>query len=170
LLLRIAKFIALAYLVTFCQTILANLTAINGIVPNYANIIIFVVIMRVNYRLAFPAVFMIGLLVDVLNPNTLGIGLAIRFGLAVVVEELKRKMDTDQLATRLYLLLGFEAAFQLLYQPLVLRFDFTALQHVLIQSSIPTFIYTGLVGALVVALSDLRVKFEVSRRGSGREA
>lgn len=170
MLINILKFILLAYIVTFCQTILANVTQIAGVSPDYATIIILLIVLKSRYQTAFAAAFMVGLLIDVLNPELLGVGLAVRFAIAVGLWEMKRKMDLGRISTKLYLVLGAEAVFQLIYQTLVSNFNLGMLRYILLSVSLPTILYTTVVGLVVVLLSDLSIKVEIRKGDSGTEA
>jgi cell shape-determining protein MreD len=163
MLVRIIKFLVLAYVVAFCQTVLANITEIASVSPNYGTIIILLLVLKNDYRTAFPAAFMVALIIDSLNPALLGVGTAIRFSLAVAVWELKKKLDLDRIAARLYLLMGFEAVFQLLYQAFASRLDLGVLQHLLLRTSLPTLVYTTVAGLIVLMISDLSVRIEIGK-------
>jgi cell shape-determining protein MreD len=160
----VIRILLLAYLVAFCQTLLANLTDIHGISPNFGTLIIFMLVLKGSFRTAFIGSFITALIIDALNPEMLGVGLAVRISLATALWELKRKMDLDRVAARLYLLMGMEAAFQLLYQAAASGFDPTAVGFIMLEVSLPTLIYTSLVGLVAIVLSDLSVKIEVKRR------
>lgn len=167
MLINIVKFVLLAYLVAFCQTILANVTEIAAISPNFGTIIIVLLVLKSGYRTAFTAAFVVAFVIDVLNPELAGLGLAIRFSIAVAVWEFKRKMDLGRVAARIYLLMGAETAYQALYQLLSNGFDLPTVGQLYLETSLPTLIYTTLVGTLVLLLSDLRMKLEVSRGRDG---
>ncbi|MGB5138674.1 MAG: hypothetical protein WBP29_09095, partial [Candidatus Zixiibacteriota bacterium] len=86
-------FILLGFLAAFCATILANITSILGIAPDFAMIIIMLIVLRKEFLTAYPAVLMVALIVDALNPETFGFGAFLRFGLAVIIYELKQHMN-----------------------------------------------------------------------------
>jgi cell shape-determining protein MreD len=138
--------------------------------PNYGTIVILVIVLKADYRTAFPAAFIVGLVIDSLNPSLLGVGTAVRLSIAAGVWELKRKLDLERIPARLYLLMGSELAYQLVYQALTNEFNLAALQQILLTVSLPTLIYTTVVGVLVLLLSDLSVKIEIGKSDSGTKA
>ena len=164
---RIFKFLLLVYLVTFCQTILANLTSILGIAPNFGTIIVLLIALKAEYQIALPTSFMVGLIIDALNPETLGLGTAIRFATAVAVCEIRQQIDVEQLPAQLYLLIGSEIVFQVLYQAIANSFDMATLSKIYVEVSLATLVYTVAVGFIVLVMSDLQVRIEVKRRGLG---
>lgn len=166
---KIIRLILLGFLTAFCQSILANITSIGGVAPDYASIIILILMLSTEYRMAYPAAFLVALIADVLNPDLLGVGLILRFSLAAVLGELQRKLDLARVVTRLYLLVGYVALFQILYQTLVLRFDISSLPAVFLNVTIPTLLYTTVVGLIVILLSDLSVKIEIGKQKRGPE-
>lgn len=170
MLLNVIKFIALAYIVAFCQTILANITEIANSSPDYGTIIIVLVVLRADYRSAFTAALLVGLVLDCLNPQLLGVGTAVRFSIAVALWELKRTVDLGRVSTRIYLLLGAEGVYQLLYQTFAGNFSLNNLPHVLLSVSLPTLIYTTVMGLIVLMIADLSVKIEIRKGDSGSEA
>lgn len=157
----------LAYLVAFCQTILANLTSILGISPNYGTIIILLIALRAEYQIALPTAFGVALIIDTLTPETLGLGTAVRFAIAVAVSEIRQHIDVEQLPAQLYLLIGSEICFQALFQALANSFDFATLAKIYLEVSLPTWVYTVVVGFVVLVLADLEFRLEVKRRGLG---
>ncbi len=161
---RILLFILLGFLTAFCNTILANITSILGIAPDYAMIIILLVILRQDFLIAFPAVLMVALIVDALNPETFGFGAFIRFGLAVIVYELKQQMNLEMMSSRIYVLIGAEFTFQLLYQLIANSFDFGTVSQVYLESSLPTLAYTTAIGFLIFFILDLDIKIDIKRR------
>ena len=161
---RILLFILLGFLAAFCQTILANITAILGIAPDFAMIIIMLIVLRREFLTAYPAVLMVALIVDALNPETFGFGAFLRFGLAVVIYELKQHMNLEMLSTRLYTLVGAEFVFQLLYQLIANSFDLGTVAQVYFEGSLPTLAYTALVGFIVFFVLDLEVRVDIKRR------
>lgn len=161
---RILLFILLGFAAAFCSTILANITAILGIAPDYAMIIILLIILRQEFDTAFPAVLMVALIVDALNPETFGFGAFIRFGLAAIIYELKQQMNLEMLSSRMYVLLSAELIFQLLYQLIAQGFDLATVGQVYFESSLPTLAYTGAVGFLVFFILDLEFKIDIKRR------
>lgn len=161
---RIAKFIVLAYFVAFSQTILANLTAIQGIVPNYGIIIILLIALRKDYQIAFPAIFMCALIIDALTPELLGIGTIIRFGIGVVAYQLRRSLNIQQLFSRLYLVAGAEFVYQLLYQLVANKFDISSVGQIYWEVSLPTMVYTTIVGFAAMFILDFEYKLEITRR------
>jgi hypothetical protein len=167
LVIRIFKFLLLAYLVAFCQTILANLTSILGVSPNFGTILILLIALRWDWPIALPATFMVAFIIDSLNPETLGLGTAVRFAIAVAVGEIRQHIDVEQLPAQLYLLIGSEIVFQALYQALANSFDFGTLSKIYFEVSLPTLVYTSVVGFVVLVLSDMQFKLEVKRRGIG---
>ena len=167
LVIRIFKFLLLAYLVTFSQTILSNLTSILGIAPNFGTIIILLIALRTEYQVALPTSFAVALIIDALSPETLGLGTAVRFAIAVAVSEIRQHIDVEQLPAQMYLLIGSEVCFQTLFQALVNSFDFGILSTIYLEVSLPTLVYTIVVGFVVLAMADLEFKIEVKRRGLG---
>jgi cell shape-determining protein MreD len=164
---RIAKFIVLAYLVAFSQTILANLTAIQGIVPNYGIIIILLIALRKEYDIALPAIFMCALIIDALTPELLGVGTLIRFGIGVIAFQMRRSMNIEQLFSRLYLIAGADLVYQLLYQLVANKFDISIVGRIYWEVSLPTLVYTTVVGFAAMFLLDLEYKLEITRRRVG---
>jgi rod shape-determining protein MreD len=167
---KIIRLVLLGFLTAFCQSILANLITIGGVAPDFAGIIILIIMLRTGHQLAYPAAFLVALVADVLNPELLGIGLVLRFVLAAALGELQRRLDLARVATRLYLLLGMTTLFQLLYQILIFRFDIVSLPAVYLYTSIPTLLYTALVGLIVILASDLSVNIEIGRQKRGGQA
>ncbi len=163
----IIKFLLLAYLAAFCQNILANLTAIGGVSPNFGTIIIVLIVLKSDFQVAFPAALLTGLVIDILNPELFGLGTAIRFAIAAAVWELKCKMDLKRLAARVYLLMGAEAAFQLFYQCCANRFDLDILGHLFVEVSLPILLYTSVLGTVAIMIGDLSVKIQIKKAGGG---
>jgi cell shape-determining protein MreD len=161
---RILLFILLGFITAFCLTILANVTSILGIAPDYGMIIILLVVLREDYLIAFPAVLMVALIVDALNPETFGFGAFIRFGLAVIVYELKQQMNLEMLSSRIYALIGAEFIFQFLYQLIAQSFDIGTVGQIYLESSLPTLAYTTAVGFLIFFILDLDIKIDIRRR------
>jgi len=161
---RVAKFIVLAYFVAFSETILANLTSVQGIVPDYGLIIILLIALRKDYQIALPAIFMCALIIDALTPELLGLGTFIRFGIGVVAYQLRRSMNIEQLFSRLYLIAGAEVAFQLLYQLVANKFDISIVGQIYWEVSLPTLLYTTIVGFAAMFLLDLEYKLEITKR------
>jgi len=157
-------FVLLGFLTAFCHTILANITSILGIAPDFVMIIILLIILRKDFQIAFPAVLMVALIVDALNPETFGFGAFIRFGLALIVYELKQQMNLEMLSSRMYVLIGTETVFQLLYQLVAHSFDIGTVMQIYLESSLPTLAYTSAVGFLVFFILDLEIKVDVRRR------
>lgn len=164
---RVLKFVLLAYLVAFSQTILANLTSILGIAPDFGTIIILLIVLRAEYQVALPASLAVALIIDVLTPETLGLGAAVRFAIAVAIGEIRQHVDIEQLPAQMYLLIGSEVCFQALYQALVNSFDIGTLSKIYLEVSLPTLAYTAVVGFIVLALADLEFKIEIKRRSVG---
>lgn len=160
---RVLLFILLGFITAFCHTILANITSIFGISADFVMIIILLIILRKDFLIAFPAVLMVSLIVDALNPETFGFGAFIRFGLALIIYELKQKMNLEMLSSRLYVLIGTEALFQLLYQLVAHSFDMIIVMQVYLESSLPTLVYTTIVGFLIFFLLDLEIKIDIKR-------
>ncbi len=127
-------------------------------------IIILLIILRKDFQIAFPAVLMVALIVDALNPETFGFGAFIRFGLALIVYELKQQMNLEMLSSRMYVLIGTETVFQLLYQLVAHSFDIGTVMQIYLESSLPTLAYTSAVGFLVFFILDLEIKVDVRRR------
>jgi rod shape-determining protein MreD len=167
LVIRILKFLLLAYLVTFCQTILSNVTSILGVAPNFGTIIILLIALRTEYQIALPTSFAVALIIDALSPETLGLGTAVRFAIAVAVSEIRQHIDIEQIPAQMYLLIGSEICYQTLYQALANSFDFGTLSKIYLEVSLPTLIYTLVVGFVALVLVDLEIKVEVKRRGLG---
>ena len=163
---RIFKYFLLALLVAFSQTILSNLTSILGIAPNYGTIIILVIILWREYPLAYPAAFMVGIIIDALNPEFFGYGAAVRFAIAIAAYEIRQHLDVEQLPAQIYLLIGSEISFQLLYQSVVNSLDMGVLPKILLEVSLPTLVYTTVVGAAVLLVTSLQFRIEVSRRST----
>ena len=161
---RIILFILLGFITAFCHTILANITSILGIAPDFAMIIILLIILRQEFDTAFPAVLMVALIVDALNPETFGFGAFIRFGLGVIIYELKQQMNLEMLSSRMYVLLGAELIYQLLYQLIAQGFDLGTVGQVYFESSLPTLAYTAALGFLVFFILDLEFKLDIKRR------
>ena len=161
---KMLKFIVLAYVVAFCQTILSQFMAIGEIVPNFGTLIIVAIVLHRQYRFAIPAAFMIGILIDVLDPRLLGLGTAIRLVIAYALYELRFKMDMERTAAKIYLLLGAELVFQLLYQPFATGFSLEVVKSVFLHHSVPTIVYTTVVGLLLLIVADLEIKFLIKRR------
>ncbi len=164
---RVLKFVLLAYLVAFSQTILSNLTSILGIAPDFGTIIILLIVLRTEYQVALPTSLAVALIIDVLTPETLGLGAAVRFAIAVAVGEIRQHVDVEQLPAQMYLLIGSEVCFQALYQALVNSFDIVTLSKIYLEVSLPTLGYTAVVGFIVLALADLEFKIEIKRRSVG---
>lgn len=164
---RIVKFLLLAYFVAFCQTVLSDLMAILGIAPDLGSIIIFLIVVRREFPVGFPAVFMVGLIIDALNPQTLGLGTVVRFAIAIAVYEIRQHLNIDRLSARLYLLLGAEMCFQLIYQMAANSFDFGIVNTIYFDVSLPTLAYTMALGFVVLVISDLEFKIEIRRRANG---
>lgn len=164
---KIVKFLLLAYLVAFSQTILANITSILGVTPDFGMIIIFLIVARQEFQVAFPTVLMVGLIIDALNPQLMGLGTAVRFALAVAIYEIRLHVDIEQLSARLYLLIGAEVCFQLLYQMVANSFDFGILNTIYLEVSLPTLAYTIAVGFVVFVASDLELKLGIRRSTNG---
>ncbi len=164
---KILKFLLLAYLVTFCQTVLSNATSVVGISPNFGTIIILLIVLRTEWTVAFPTSFMVALIIDALNPDLFGLGTAVRFAIAVAVSEIRQHLDIEQLPAQLYLLIGSEIVFQVLYQALANSFDFATLSRIYVEVSLPTLVYTAVVGFVVLVMSDMQFKLEIKRRGIG---
>jgi rod shape-determining protein MreD len=167
LVIRILKILLLAYLVTFCQTILSNVTSILGVAPNFGTIIILLIALRTEYQIALPTSFAVALIIDALSPETLGLGTAVRFAIAVAVSEIRQHIDIEQIPAQMYLLIGSEICYQTLYQALANSFDFGTLSKIYLEVSLPTLIYTLVVGFVALVLVDLEIKVEVKRRGLG---
>lgn len=161
---RALLFILLGFLTAFCHTILANITSILGIAPDFVMIIILLIVLRKDFQVAFPAVLMVSLIVDALNPETFGFGAFIRFGLALIIYELKQQMNLEMLSSRFYVLIGAEAVFQLLYQLVAHSFDITTVMQVYLESSLPTLAFTSAVGFLIFFLLDLEFKIDIKRK------
>ena len=164
---KILKYIILALVVAFCQTILSNLTSILGIAPNFGTILIFLIVLRTDFETALPAAFLVGLVIDALNPENLGLGTATRFAIAAAVHEIKQHLDIDRIQTRLYLLIGSEFCFQSIYQLAVNSFDFGSVPRIYLEVSLPTLAYTVVVGMAIMLLTDLDYKLEIRRRSLG---
>ncbi len=161
---RVAKFIVLAYFVAFSQTILANLTSIHGIVPDFGLIVILLIALRKDYLVALPAIFMCALIIDALTPELLGIGTIIRFGIGVAAYQLRRALNIEQLFSRLYLIAGAEFVHQLLYQLVANKFDISTVGQIYWEVSLPTLVYTTIVGFAAMFLLDLEYKLEITKR------
>ncbi len=161
---RVLLFILLGYLTAFSHTILANITSILGIAPDFVMIIVMLIILRKDFQIAFPAVLMVSLIVDALNPETFGFGAFIRFGLALIIYELKQQMNLEMLSSRFYVLIGAEAVFQLLYQLVANSFDISTVMQVYLESSLPTLVYTAAVGFLIFFLLNLEFKIDIKRK------
>lgn len=164
---RIVKFLLLAYLVAFSQTILSNLTSILGVAPNFGTMIILLIVLRTEYQIALPTSFAVALIIDALSPETLGLGTAVRFAIAVAASEIRQHVDVEQLPAQLYLLIGSEVCFQVLFQALANSFALGTLSKVYLEVSLPTLVYTVVVGFVVLAMADLEFKIDVRRRGLG---
>jgi cell shape-determining protein MreD len=167
LVIRVFKFLLLAYLVAFSQTILSDLTSILGIAPNFGTIIILLIALRTEYHIALPTSFAVALIIDALSPETLGLGTAVRFAIAVAVSEIRQHLDIEQLPAQLYLLIGSEICFQTLFQALANSFDLGILSKIYLETSLPTLVYTVVVGFVVLVMADLEFKLEIRRRGLG---
>ena len=169
MLIRIVKLLLLGLLTAFCLSVLANFTEVREIAPDYAAIIVLLIMLRKDYQTAYPAAFLVAVVADVLNPELLGIGITLRFTLAVALGELARKLDLGRIVTRLYLLLGYVALFQIFYQTIVFRFDLGSLPAVLLQTTIPTLVYTAAIGVGVIMLSDLSLTVKIGKQRRGGE-
>lgn len=164
---RVLLFILLGFVTAFCGTILSNITAILGVAPDYTMIIIMLVILRQEFSVAFPAVLMISLIADALNPSTFGYGAFLRFGLSTIIYELKQHMNLDLLPSRLYVIAGAELVFQLVYQLIIHSFDFGIISQVYLESALPTLGYTFFVAFIIFFVLDLDIKLDVKRREIG---
>ncbi len=164
---RIFAFLLFAYLTAFCQTLLANTVAILGIAPDFTMIIILIIVLRKEFDLAYPVTLLVALISDALTPEVFGYGAFLRFGLAVLIYELRQHLNLDQWYSRLYVLVGAETVFQLLYQLLTSGFDFGAALQVYWESSLPTLAYTAGVGFIVFFLFDLGIRVEILSRRRG---
>ncbi|MFH2054645.1 MAG: hypothetical protein ABIJ61_01690 [bacterium] len=169
MLIKIIKLLLLGLLTAFSLSVFANLTEISDIVPDYAALIVLIVMLRRSYQTAYPSAFLVALIADALNPELLGVGVILRFTLAVALGEMGRKLDLGRIVTRLYLLLGYVGLFQLLYQAVVFRFELGSLPAVLLHNSLPTLLYTAAVGVPVILLSDLSLTIKIGRQQSGGE-
>ncbi len=146
------------------QTILANAVAIFGIVPDFALIIILLVVWREDFPVAFPVIMLLSLIADALLPELFGISAAIRFALAAIAYELRQHLNLDQLSSRFYVLLGAEAVYQLIYQLVANGFDLGIVARVYLETSLPTLLYTAAVGFIVFLVFDLEFSIDIRRR------
>lgn len=162
--LRIIKFILLAYLVAFTQTILASLTSIRHIAPDYGMIIILLVMLRNEFPVAHSAAFLASIVMDALNPELFGFGTLIRFAIAAAVYELRKNLNVERILSRVYVLIGAESIFHLLYQLVANSFDMSSVTQIYLETSLPTLAYTTVVGTAVLFLLDLEIKLEIKRR------
>lgn len=161
---RFLTFLLFAYLTAFCQTLLANIVSIFGIAPDFTMIIILIIVLREEFDVAFPMALVIALISDALTPEVFGYGAFLRFGLAVIIYELRLHLNLEQWYSRLYVLAGAEIVFQLLYQLLTSGFDFGAATQIYFESSLPTLGYTAAVGFVVLFVLDLDIRVDIMRR------
>jgi hypothetical protein len=71
------------------------------------------------------------------------------------------------LPAQLYLLIGSEIVFQVLYQAIANSFDLATLSKIYVEVSLATLVYTTVVGFVIFVMADLQFRIEVKRRGLG---
>lgn len=158
----ILLFIGLIVVVLVYQTLGADLVSIGLIRPDLVIVIIVWLTLTRDLSWGVAFGFGAGILLDSLSPQFLGLGAFLKVLAAVAVFLISHRVRTESLVIRIGLVAGVVIAHDVLYFLVVYSFDPQLELNTLLNIIIPSALYTSLVAAVVLYLSErqLTIKFE----------
>jgi len=159
---HVAIFILLIIVVIAYQTLLADLISIGLARPDLILIMIVWLTLTRDLTWGVSFGFAAGLLEDSLSPQLLGLGAILKVLAAVAVFLTSHRVRTDSLIIRILLVAAVVAAHDILYFLVAYSFDAHLEFMTLINTIIPSAIYTSIIAAGMLYLSErkLTLRFE----------
>jgi rod shape-determining protein MreD len=154
------KSLLLAYVALALQATLIPHLAIAGIRPDLPLVAVVLLAYARGSIAGTLAGFFIGLAQDLTNPGFLGLNALCKAVLGYAVGSLRLQLDTGILPMRAAVLFGSVLAHDLLYLTILTRLELSELLLGLVARSLPTALYTALVGMWAVGAAG-----SLARRG-----
>ncbi len=154
---NILFFILLLFCVVIYQALLADIVSIGLARPDI--ILVFLVWLTLTRDLTWGVAFgfAAGLLEDSHNPQLLGLGALLNVLSALAVFLVSHRVRTDSLVIRIAMVIGVVVLHDMIYSLVAFSFDIHLDIMILFNTIIPSALYTSLIAAGVMYLSQRRL-------------
>lgn len=145
---RVINFLILFFFLLLYQTLIADFLTLSGARLDLG--IFVLVYLALNYSATEAVIFgfLWGLLQDVFNPSLLGLGALIKTSLGFVLANFKSQLYTETTLARALIILAAVICSELVYHVVALNAKLDSLAYILLRFSLPTAVYTSVVGSL----------------------
>lgn len=145
---RIINFLILFFFLLFFQSLISDWITIMGARLDVG--IFILVYLALNYGATEAVIFgfVWGILLDVLNPTLLGLGTLIKVVLGFTLANFKSQLYFETSLPRALLIFGAVVFNELIYNLVALNANSTSLANLFFRFTLPTALYTSLVGIL----------------------
>lgn len=150
-------FVGLLLAVIIYQTLLADLIMLGTARPDLIIVLIVWLTLTRNLMWGVTFAFAAGVLEDSHYPHYLGLGAFLKLGAAVGVHFLSHRVRTEGLFVRIIMVIGVVIAHDILYFFVVYAFDPQLEIIALLNTIIPSAIYTSIIAAFVLYLSERKL-------------
>lgn len=145
---RIINFLILFFFLLFFQSLISDWITILGARLDLG--IFILVYLALNYSANEAVIFgfIWGILLDVLNPSLLGLGTLIKVLLGFALANFKSQLYFETSLPRALIIFGAVIFNELVYNLVALNGNFTSLANIFFRVTLPSALYTSLVGSL----------------------
>ncbi len=145
---RVINFLILFFFLLLYQTLIADWITLSGARLDLG--IFVLVYLALNYSPTEAVIFgfLWGLLQDVFNPSLLGLGALLKTTLGFVLANFKSQLYTETWVARALIILAAVICHELIYNLVALNAKLDSLVYILLRFTLPTAVYTSLVGSL----------------------
>jgi len=154
---RVVIFIGLLLAVIIYQTLVADIITVGTARPDLIIVLIVWLTLTRNLMWGVTFAFAAGILEDSHYPHFLGLGALLKVGAAVGIHFISHRVRTEGLFVRIIMVIGVVVAHDILYFLVVYAFDPKLELMALLNTIIPSALYTSIFAAFVLYLSEKRL-------------
>lgn len=159
---KLLMFVGLVLSVIVYQTLLADRITVGSARPDPILVLIVWLTLTRDLTWGVSFAFLAGILEDSHTPQFLGLGAFLKIAGSVAVYLISHRVRTDRLIIRIGMVAAVVIAHDLLYFLVVYSFDFQLELATILNTIIPSAVYTSVVAAVVLYLAErqLTLRFE----------
>ena len=145
---RIINFLILFFFLLFFQSLISDWITILGARLDLGIFILVYLALNYSSNEAVIFGFIWGILLDVMNPSLLGLGTLIKVILGFSLANFKSQLYFETSLPRALIIFGAVIFNELVYNLVALNGNFTSLANIFFRFTLPSALYTSLVGSL----------------------
>lgn len=145
---RIINFLIVFFFLLFFQSLISDWITIQGARLDLGIFILVYLALNYSSNEAVIFGFIWGILLDVMNPSLLGLGTLIKVILGFSLANFKSQLYFETSLPRALIIFGAVIFNELVYNLVALNGNFTSLANIFFRFTLPSALYTSLVGSL----------------------